>query len=187
MSFIPTPHHAVPVLDTARLCLRGYQPGDFAAWAAMWQDPDFYRYTTGVPLPAEDAWFRLLRTIGHWTLLGYGFWAVEEKASGHFIGSVGFADFQRDIQPPIGAAPEMGWVLASGTHGQGYASEAVAAALAWGEAHFGPGRIVCLIHPENAASLRVAAKFGFRQYAQTTYHDAPGVLLERTGQGPAAG
>lgn len=179
MSFIPTPHHEVPVLETARLHLRGYQPSDFAVWMAMHQDPDYYRYLSGSALPAEEVWTRMLRLIGHWTLLGYGFWAVEEKASGRFIGAVGFADFQRDIEPPLGAAPEMGWVLAPATHSQGYASEAVAAALRWGEAHFGPGRMVCLVHPDNEPSLRVAARFGFREYARVLYKGQPGVLLER--------
>lgn len=78
----------------------------------------------------------------------------------------------------------MGWVLAPHAHGQGYASEAVAAALDWGDAHFRGGRIVCLIHPDNAASLRVAAKFNFREYARPTYKDAPGVLLARPGPEP---
>ena len=39
--------------------------------------------------------------------------------------------------------------------------------------------MVCLIHPENVPSLRVAAKFDFCEYARTTYKGEPGVLLER--------
>ena len=111
--------------------------------------------------------------------MGYGPWAIEEKASGQFIGTVGLFDFKRNIEPALGDAPEVGWVLAPRAHGQGYASEAVAAALAWAENYFGPVRMVCLIHPENVSSLRVAAKFDFCEYARTTYKGEPGVLLER--------
>ena len=67
--------------------------------------------------------------------MGFGHWAVEEKASGDFIGDLGFADFKRDIQPSIQGLPELGWVLASRAHGKGYATEAVRAAIAWGAAH----------------------------------------------------
>ena len=176
----------VPVLETARLRLRGYLLTDFADWVAMWQEPDYYRYLSPEPLPAEEIWTKMLRAIGHWTLLGYGFWAVEEKATGQFIGAVGFSDFKRDLEPPLGDAPEMGWVLAPRAHGQGYASEAVTAALAWGESHFGPVRTVCIINPENQASLRVAAKFGYRPYAHVTYKEKPMVLLERTSEGPVS-
>ena len=63
-----------------------------------------------------------------------------------------------------------------------YATEAVAAAQAWGDAHVGGARTVCLIHPDNQPSLRIAEKFGFREYARTTYKGEPGVLLERPAQ-----
>jgi RimJ/RimL family protein N-acetyltransferase len=173
------PLHEVPILETARLRLRGYLLTDFAAWVAMWQEPDYNRYLGAQPLPDEEIWARMLRSIGHWTLLGYGLWAVEEKATGEFVGSIGFFDFKRDIDPPLGEAPEIGWVLAPRTHGKGYATEAVTAALDWGKAYFGPVRTVCIIDPDNQASLRVAARFGYREYARTNYKGNPIVLLER--------
>jgi hypothetical protein len=33
--------------------------------------------------------------IGHWALMGFGYWVIEEKATGEFVGDVGFADFKR--------------------------------------------------------------------------------------------
>ncbi len=177
---------AVPILETSRLLLREYRAEDFEACVAMWQDPDYYRYLSPAPLPNEEIWKMLLRNAGHWALRGYGPWAVEEKASGRFIGTIGFFDFKRDLAPSIIGTPEIGWVLAPGAHGQGFASEGVAAALAWAEAHFDHARTVCLIHPENQPSLRVAAKFGYREFARTTYKGEPGLLLERPGQPPTA-
>lgn len=173
---------AVPVLETSRLLLRGYKANDFDTHLAMCQDPAFYRYLTPEPMSAEDAWAVLLRSAGHWVLRGFGFWAVEEKASGAFIGAVGFVDRKRTIEPPIGDTPEIGWVLAPGVHGRGYATEAVTAVLAWGQSHFGSVRTMCIIDPDNEASLRVAEKFGYREYARTTYHNEPIVMLERPGQ-----
>lgn len=175
---------AVPVLETSRLVLRGYRVSDYDAWLAMCQEPEYYRYLSPEPLPAEEVWKLLLRSAGHWVLMGFGFWAVEERATGEFIGAVGFLSLKRDLEPPMGDSPEMGWVLAPRTHRRGYASEAVAAALAWGDAHFDRARTVCLIHPDNQPSLQLAAKFGYREYARTSYKGEPGVLLERAGQAP---
>jgi RimJ/RimL family protein N-acetyltransferase len=170
---------AVPVLETARLRLRGYQLSDLAAFTAMSQEPDFYRYLTPGPMPAEDVWNTMMRSVGHWALKGFGFWAVEEKSSGAFIGAVGFVDRKRNLDPPMNGDPEIGWVLAPSTHGQGYATEAVQAVQAWGDAHFSQARTVCMMDPDNLASRRVAEKFGYHEYARTTYHGDAVVLLER--------
>ena len=172
---------AVPVLETSRLVLRGFRADDFDPWLAMSRTPAYHRYFGPEPMPAEEVWKLLLRSAGHWAIMGFGFWAVEEKASGRFIGGVGLLSLNRALEPPLGDAPEIGWVLDPAIHGQGYATEAVEAALAWGKAHFGPVRTVCIIHPDNVPSLKVAAKFGYREYARTTYHDQPIVLLERKG------
>lgn len=83
----------------------------------MWADPLVTRYIGGTPFSEEDSWARLLRYAGHWALLGFGFWAIEEKETGRFAGELGFADFKRDIHPPLEATPELGWVLRSEIHG----------------------------------------------------------------------
>lgn len=169
----------VPILETERLRLRGHTAADFETVAAMWADPDVVRYIGGRPSTREESWARLLRYPGMWALLGYGFWAIEEKASGRLAGEGGFADFKRDISPAMDA-PEQGWALASWAHGRGYGSEAVAAMIAWGEAHFGRRDFVCIISPENAPSIRVAEKVGYRETARTTYKDAPTVMFRRS-------
>ena len=170
---------ALPALDTERLTLRGHTPADVADSAAMWGDPAVTRYIGGRPLSAEDTWACVLRYAGLWALLGYGYWVVRERATGRFVGEVGLADFRRAITPPLDGAPEAGWVLASWAHGRGFATEAVRAGLAWSDAHLGAARLVCLIAPENAASLRVAEKCGFGGATRATYKDAETLILVR--------
>jgi RimJ/RimL family protein N-acetyltransferase len=170
---------AVPVLETARLRLRAHRIEDHAARTAILSDPEVTRYLGGRPLTGEEVWRRLLQFIGLWNLLGYGYWAVEEKDTGLYVGDIGFADFHRDMQPSLVDMLEFGWVLATHAHGKGYASEAVAAATAWGAQYFGALRAVCIISPENLASIRVAEKAGFRLWQETTYHDAPTLVFSR--------
>ena len=168
-----------PLLETPRLRMRPHRAEDFDDVAAMWAEPAVARHISGKPSTRQESWARLLRYIGHWQVLPYGFWVLEDKATGQFLGEVGFADFRRDIQPSLDGVPEIGWILRSAAHGRGLASEAVAAALAWSDESLESDRTVCLIDPENAASLRVAAKNGYREYARTTFMDRPTVLLAR--------
>lgn len=171
-----------PVLLTPRLRMRGPRLGDFAASAAMWGDPAVVRHIGGRPFTGEEVWARLMRYGGHWALLGYGLWVVEDRADGRFVGEVGFADFHRELEPGFGATPEAGWVLATWSHGRGYGREAVQAALTWADAHLGD-RTVCMIDPGNAASLAVAARCGFTETARTTYKGEPAILFERQRPG----
>jgi RimJ/RimL family protein N-acetyltransferase len=167
-----------PVIETERLILRAHTLDDFGACAAMWGDPRVTRHIGGRPSTEEEVWARVLRYAGLWALLGYGYWALEERESGRFVGEAGFADFRREVTPPLDA-PEAGWVLAPWAHGRGYATEAVRAALAWGDAHLAARATVCMIAPENAASIQVAAKCGYRERTRTTYKDEDTIVFER--------
>ncbi|MDO7887154.1 GNAT family N-acetyltransferase [Hymenobacter cheonanensis] len=168
----------IPVLETARLRLRAYQAADLAPLLAMWQQPQFYQYITGQPATEADVWPRLLRDTGLWVVCGFGYWAIEEKATGEYVGAVGFADFRRDIVPAL-AWPEAGWSLAPHAHGRGYATEALGAALAWGDAHLPQPRTVCIISPDNQPSLRLATRLGYQEVGRTTFKNQPVVVLER--------
>jgi len=169
----------VPVLQTERLILRGHMAEDFPAYARMWAHPDVTRFISGAPLSEEDAWAKFMRAFGHWALMGYGFWSVHEKAGGLRVGETGFLNVKRIIEPSLEGIPEVGWAFDKPAHGKGYATEAVRAVLAWGETRFGKRRFVCIIAPDNAASLNVAAKTGFREAARTTYKGEPTVVLYR--------
>ena len=167
------------VIETPRLRLRGHVTADFPTCLALWNEPEVYRYITAKPSKEGEVWGRILRYIGHWAALGWGYWAVEEKASGLLVGEVGFADHRREIDPPLTGMPELGWVLATAYHGKGYGTEAVGAALAWSDPRFAGRRVCCIAAPENAASLRLAARFGFREVLRTTYLGDPTILSIR--------
>ncbi|MDE2494586.1 MAG: GNAT family N-acetyltransferase [Alphaproteobacteria bacterium] len=169
----------VPVLETPRLILRGHTLDDFEASTAIWSDPVVCRFFHGGPMTREDIWGRLLRTFGMWAAFGYGSWAVEEKETGDYIGRVGVAAVQRDLDPALEGMPETGWTLASRVHGRGYATEATQAALAWTDGRLGNPRMFCIIAPQNRASIRVAEKCGFRFWRETTYKAEATLILLR--------
>jgi RimJ/RimL family protein N-acetyltransferase len=121
----------VPIIETARLRLRCLTERDLDPWTAVTADPEVVRYLGGAAISREETWRRILATVGAWHVLGYGYWAVERKDRDGIIGHVGFSDFKRDLSPSIEGVPEMGWVFARDAHGQGFASEAVTAALRW--------------------------------------------------------
>jgi RimJ/RimL family protein N-acetyltransferase len=168
----------VPVLETERLRMRAHTVDDFSALKHMWSEKAVTHYIGGKPMRPDECWTRLLRYRGLWPLLGYGYWAVEERASGRFVGDVGFADFHRMMEPSIRGVPEAGWVLGPDFHGKGYASEALAAAIQWLDAQK-CRRSVCIIDPANVPSLKLAAKTGFCEYTRTVFMGDEVLLMER--------
>ena len=173
-------HCVVPVIQTERIRLRPHTIDDFASMARMWGDPETNRYIGGKPPTQEETWARLLRYAGHWALLGFGYWLVEEKTSRDYVGEVGFSDYRRDMDPPLREVLEVGWVLSKAKQGKGYATEAVLAALDWGRKYWGSATVACIIHPDHCRSITVAEKCGFGSRQHGTYKGAPTIILERT-------
>ncbi len=171
--------HTVPTIETDRLILRPYRRDDFTPYSALFANPEVTRFIGGVPFSREQAWTRFLRQVGMWHYFGFGFFAVQDKETGNFIGEAGFHDLHRVISPSLEGTMETGWALSPRSHGRGLATEAVSAALTWGEQHFPSLKKTCIIDISNLASLRVAAKLHFREARRTVYHGAQVVLFER--------
>jgi RimJ/RimL family protein N-acetyltransferase len=171
-------------LETDRLTMRPHVLEDYDDSFAMWSNPEVIRFIGGQPFTREEVWARLLRYVGHWTLLGFGYWVVREKASGRFVGEVGFANFRRQIEPPLDGMPEVGWALVPAFHGRGYATEAVSAALRWAGTQWPGADTACIIAPENTPSLRVAQKCGYVEWTRGSYKGKPTIHLRRAA-GPA--
>ncbi len=169
---------SAPDVDTARLRLRAHRPDDFEALATMWSAPEVTRFIGGKGFTREEVWSRLLRSAGHWALLGFGYWVATLRETNEFVGEVGFADFRRDLEPKL-VHPEMGWALTPRFHRSGLATEAIAGLLTWADANLEADRTVCLIDVGNTTSVAVARRAGFVKRLSTTYHGTPTELFER--------
>ena len=130
-------------------------------------------------MTAEDCWRRIMASVGGWQLNGFGTWGVDRKSDGKLVGNVGFFTAWRDLEPEFGDEPEMGWMFAADTHGQGIASEACRAAITWLENHLQPTPIWAIIAPANEASLKLAGKLGFQRVGESIYHEEPTLVLRR--------
>ena len=144
----------VPVIETERLRLRALGPEDVAPITAFYAS-DRSRFVGGL-MTAEESWRALAVEIGHWTLRGYGRFAVVEKTSGRLAGVIG------PWSPEGWPEPEIGWDLMEGFEGQGYATEAGRAALDHVYDTLGWPTAISLVADGNDASAAVALRLGAR-------------------------
>lgn len=145
----------IPVIETKRLRLRGFKDSDLDDFSEMNFDPEFAKYFgTGKPLSRWDSWNVLTMLAGHWMIRGFGFWIVEEKITGDFVGRVG-------VWHPDGwAGTEIGWGISKKHWGKGYATEAAEAAKNWAFGNLDIEELISVIHPENEPSKKVAVRIG---------------------------
>ncbi|HEX2463947.1 MAG TPA: GNAT family N-acetyltransferase [Thermoanaerobaculia bacterium] len=151
---------AVPVLETARLVLRGWRESDLAPFAALNDDPAVMEYFPGRLTRAEsDA--LVARATEHFARHGFGWWAVEVRDTADFLGFVGLLvpSFEAHFTPCV----EIGWRLAREHWGRGYAPEAARAALRFGFERLALDQIVSFTVPANLKSRRVMEKIGMHR------------------------
>lgn len=159
------------MIDTERLVLRPHTAQDTDHVFQLATDPAVLQFVRGTPASREEAWHRLLRYAGHWSLFGFGIFAVFERATGEFIGEVGLAHFQRGLGDDFDGTPEAAWLFKGSSHGKGLALEAMTAVLNWFDEQGFSSRNVCIIDPRNTASIKLAAKLGFKHYDKACYKD----------------
>jgi RimJ/RimL family protein N-acetyltransferase len=168
------------MIETPRLLLRQHSLEDFPAYRAMNMDPRVIEYImAGKPATEEESWNRLMRNAGFWPILGYGLFAVVEKQTQCYVGLTGLAKFCRGLGEDFDPYPEAAWSNVGAAHGKGYGTEAAIAVHDWFRANHGPTRTVCIIDAENAPSLRVAEKIGYRAYDEAIYKDKRVIKFER--------
>ncbi len=161
----------IPVLHTDRLILRGFEPRDEEPYMALMADLEVARFLAdGRTLSRFEAWRQLAMLVGHWQLRGYGLWAVEERASGRFIGRIG------GHNPEGWPAFEIGYTLARDAWGKGYAREGAGAALAYARDTLKRDEIVSVIRPANVGSIRVATSLGAREAETIDFFGAPALV-----------
>ena len=161
---IEAPDH----IETARLLLRQFLEADIDLYARMCADPEVMRHIgDGRTLTREETWRAMATALGHWVLRGYGVYAVEEKASGRFVGRVGL------INPEGWPGLEVGWMIGREHWGRGFATEAGVAVVRMAYQALGATHVISLIRPENVASIRVAEKLGGIRESTIEFLDGP--------------
>jgi len=173
----------IPVLYTQRLTLRAPTLADLPAACTLWADERVVRFIGAKPRTEAEVWTAIARSFGHWALLGYGFWAIADKATDAYLGEMGYLEAMRNLQPPNDAewanAPEAGWALAHNAWGQGLASEALAAISQWADRELEASHTLCLIDPEHGASLALARKNGYESLREAKLDGRPTLVLGR--------
>ncbi len=151
-------------LSTDRLLLRPWRESDRQPFAECNADPEVMRHFPGtMTRAASDALAE--RIAAGFAARGWGFWALQERASGRFIGftGLGVPPFEAHFTPAV----EIGWRLARAAWGRGLATEAARAATAFGFGELGLEEIVAFAVQANARSRAVMRRLGMR-------HDASG-------------
>jgi RimJ/RimL family protein N-acetyltransferase len=142
---------------TARLRLRLWAPSDKLAFRAMNADRRVMEYFPAQLSAAESDAF-VDRIYEHQEVHGFSLWAVELRATSTFIGFTGLAVPRWDL--PFTPCVEIGWRLAHDYWGQGYATEAAKAALAFGFDELTLEEIVSFTAISNDRSRRVMQRLG---------------------------
>ena len=155
-------------LTTERLRLRPATLDDLDAWQAISRDAETEWF--GKPSSTQDdARANLEKHMAHQATHGFGLWAVEQRRTGDVIGVAGLGHLWD------GAEIEVGYRFLRAHWGQGYATEAARAAIAFGFAELGLERIVAVTEPQNVASRRVMEKCGLTFVGVSVHEERPHV------------
>ncbi|MGJ5203564.1 GNAT family N-acetyltransferase [Bradyrhizobium sp. HKCCYLR20261] len=153
-------------IATDRLILREWRDQDRVPFMEMSADPDVMLYLRALPTrQACDQWIDF--QIKHFAEHGFGFWVVEDRASGAFLGATGL--FKIFFDAPFTPAVEIGWRLARAAWGQGIATEAARASLAFGFDQLNLDEIIAYAAPANASSQNVMRKLGMIRDAASDF------------------
>ena len=165
-------------IETERLLLRQWREGDLEAYARICADSEVMRYLPAT-LSREESVEQMAGFVRHWEEHGFGLWAVEERASGEFIGFVGL--MRHDDWPEEEHRTEVGWRLGRAHWGRGLATEGALASVRYEFGGLGLARIISITLPENAASRRVMEKAGLTYRGETRWrgHDVIWYAIDR--------
>jgi ribosomal-protein-alanine N-acetyltransferase len=168
-------------LETERLTLRPFEPGDAEDLHAVRSDPSTFEYLGSAPAATlENTLAQIARLTAYYDEHGFGIAAVVERASGRVIGDCGLQLLED------GREVEVGYKLGRQYRGRGYATEAARAWLEYGFHTLGLDRMVAVAWPENAASWRVMEKCGMRRVGPGHHYGHETLLYELTREEFAA-
>ena len=170
----------IPTINTKRVTLRAMRPEDFVRFAQIWAKPAVVSHISGVARSKAQSWDAFLRNAGHWQIVGFGQWAVQVHGNPNLAGQVGFFFGSRNLGEDFDPFPEAGWVLDPEVKGQGFGRDAVCAAHDWFD-RVVAGTTVCMIAPENIASLKIAETLGYKPLRMVEVDSSQVQLMLRKG------
>jgi len=162
------------VVETDRLRLRPWVPGDLAQLCRIFAEPEVWRFPFGRGFDDQETAAFLCRQLDQQEEGRPTVWAAELRQEHRLIGYAGLSvpEFLPEILPAV----EVGWRLHPDCWGRGLATEAGGASLEHGFATFGLEEIVSIYQPDNAASGRVMEKLGMH-FERATVHPRSGLAL----------
>lgn len=140
-------------METEHLLFRQWRSGDFPIYAEVYSKDETARFIGGV-MERPKAWRHLASVIGHWTLRGFGVWAIEEKKTNLFVGCAGL--WQPEGWPNL----ELPYWFLPEAYEAGLGVEAVRLVLAYAKEKFPKTQLVTYMPPESKASIAVAEAVG---------------------------
>jgi RimJ/RimL family protein N-acetyltransferase len=143
-------------MHTERLFLRPFTPDDAEEYWPLVSFPEVLRYTGEQPQMSLEGVRQILlsRPIRDYSVHGFGRMACIEKSSGRLVGFSGLK-YLEDLREV-----DVGYRFLPDCWGKGYATESAHALMQDGIDKHGITRIIGLVQPENAASVRVLNKLG---------------------------
>jgi ribosomal-protein-alanine N-acetyltransferase len=146
------------ILETERLVLRRLNADDAGFILGLLNEPSFLQYIGDKGVRNHDDAVRYILTgpMASYERFGFGLYRVELKENGVPIGICGL--LKRDTLEDV----DVGFAFLPRFWSRGYAVESAAATLAYGRSVLGIKRIAAITNPDNAGSIRVLEKIGFR-------------------------
>jgi RimJ/RimL family protein N-acetyltransferase len=159
---------APDLLPTQRLILRPVQPGDLDGFAGIYADPEVVRFIgDGTTASRDETAEWLDRTIRRNRLEGWDMRSILRAEDGTLVGRCGIS--VREVEGQV--EYELGYLLARGHWGHGYATEAATAIRDHALTERGRTRLIALIAHGNEASKKVARKLGMAYERDAEFHD----------------
>ena len=168
---MPVDHRVGP--ETERLIHRAFVVDDAEAFFALNGDPEVLRHTGESPIASVEDARAAIAAYPDFQTVGYGRWACVSRESGQVIGFCGLKYLDE-----LGVV-DVGYRFLPRFWGQGLATEACSASLAYGFDVLGLARIVGLVLPENVASIRVLEKLGMTLEGEIEFAGLRALQYER--------
>ncbi len=164
------------ILETKRLLLRHFVPEDTDALFALYRDPEIRRYFSEGTLTYEETKEVVERFLGgHPTHPELGLWATLHKETNTLIGRCGL--LPQTIEGHLEV--EVSYLLDKAYWGQGLATEAAQAIVHYAFEQLHLSRLICMIDPDNQASVKVAGNIGMSLEKEMVDEHGPFLLYSR--------